>query len=325
MLPIIKTFAIPLLIGVYLSAEVSAAPQRILVCTATTGYRHQSIPQSEEALATLDKASSDFEIVGWLRQPDIEVPQTPAAPKKPKEGSSPENISKYNAALETYLEAMEAWNSDMKPKADRKRAEFDAALAHTLKALSPDALRENRIDAVVFCNTSGALPLPDLQGFIDWIHSGGAFIAIHAGSSTFKDVPVFCEMLGGGLDYHDRQVSVTLQAGDYTHPANGSIGNAWSLAQEEMYLIKNYKRDEVRSIWFMGHHPNKPEETGFFPVSWVRQFGEGRVFYTSLGHREDLWSIDPALPDRINPVDTAAQFRRHLLGGMRWALGLELE
>ena len=49
---------------------------------------------------------------------------------------------------------------------------------------------------------------------------------------------------------------------------------------------------------------------GDYPQSWVQEFGEGRSFYTSLGHRDDIWSNDPV-------------FRAHLLGGIRWALGLE--
>jgi type 1 glutamine amidotransferase len=34
------------------------------------------------------------------------------------------------------------------------------------------------------------------------------------------------------------------------------------------------------------------------------------VFYTALGHREDIWSTDPL-------------FKAHVVGGIRWALGLE--
>jgi hypothetical protein len=44
----------------------------------------------------------------------------------------------------------------------------------------------------------------------------------------------------------------------------------------------------------------------------VQDFGEGRSFYTSLGHRDDIWSNDPV-------------FRAHVVGGIRWALGLEDE
>jgi type 1 glutamine amidotransferase len=45
----------------------------------------------------------------------------------------------------------------------------------------------------------------------------------------------------------------------------------------------------------------------FAPVSWTNTEGKGRVFYTSLGHREDVWT---------NPV-----YQQHLLGGIAWALG----
>lgn len=41
-------------------------------------------------------------------------------------------------------------------------------------------------------------------------------------------------------------------------------------------------------------------------MAWTRTEGKGRIFYTSLGHREDVWT---------NPV-----WRQHLLGGMAWAL-----
>jgi type 1 glutamine amidotransferase len=49
---------------------------------------------------------------------------------------------------------------------------------------------------------------------------------------------------------------------------------------------------------------------GDYPQAWWRLFGRGRVFYTSLGHRDDIWSSDPV-------------FRAHILGGIRWGLGLE--
>jgi type 1 glutamine amidotransferase len=44
-----------------------------------------------------------------------------------------------------------------------------------------------------------------------------------------------------------------------------------------------------------------------FPCTWARMHGKGRVFYTSLGHREDVWS--------------SKIFRQILLGGLSWALG----
>jgi hypothetical protein len=44
-----------------------------------------------------------------------------------------------------------------------------------------------------------------------------------------------------------------------------------------------------------------------FPVSWVRRYGEGRVFYCSLGHNpQTFWN--PAI-------------LRHYLAGIQYALG----
>jgi len=44
-----------------------------------------------------------------------------------------------------------------------------------------------------------------------------------------------------------------------------------------------------------------------FPCTWARMHGRGRVFYTSLGHREDVWS--------------SKTFEQILVGGLSWALG----
>ena len=317
-----KHAALAMLLASTLAAGAADAPQRVLVCTTTMGYRHPSIPYGEEALAALDASSPDFEIVTWVRQPDIEVPKPPKPPRKPDANAGQPELDKYNTALAGHKEAMAKWNREVKPEADRKAAELDAAMKKALAPLDPQALRDNRIDAVIFCNTSGNLPLPDLEGFAGWVRGGGAYIGMHAGSDTLKDALPYTEMLCGIFDGHGPQVPATLHAGDKEHPANGGIGDIWTLSQEEMYRIKNHDRDKVRSIWFMRHDPNKTEEKCFFPVAWVRGYGDGRVFYTTLGHREDLWSIDPGLKDRINPVETSVEFRNHILGGIRWALGL---
>ena len=44
-----------------------------------------------------------------------------------------------------------------------------------------------------------------------------------------------------------------------------------------------------------------------FPATWARRHGQGRVFHTSLGHREDVW---------LNPF-----FQAIALGGIAWAMG----
>ena len=62
-----------------------------------------------------------------------------------------------------------------------------------------------------------------------------------------------------------------------------------------------------------------------YPATWARRFGKGRVFVTSLGHREDIW--DPGWADkngnRENSREVSEAYQKHILGGIKWALGLE--
>jgi uncharacterized protein len=44
-----------------------------------------------------------------------------------------------------------------------------------------------------------------------------------------------------------------------------------------------------------------------WPVAWTRHFGEGRVFYTGLGHEQALWKD--------------ARYQQMLLNAIKWAMG----
>ena len=41
-----------------------------------------------------------------------------------------------------------------------------------------------------------------------------------------------------------------------------------------------------------------------YPTTWAREEGKGRIFYTAMGHREDIWT---------NPT-----FQNILVGAIRW-------
>jgi type 1 glutamine amidotransferase len=202
------------------------------------------------------------------------------------------------------------------------QAEWDAQMKASMAKLSPGNLRAKQIDAVIFANTTGDLPLSDRDGLIQWIEDGHAFIGMHSASDTFHGFPGFLDMLQGEFATHGSQVPADLIAADPRHPANGAVGEKWNIALEEMYLIKHHDRSKLHALWYLRHDPNNQAKLGYHAVSWCRNAGKGRVFYTSLGHREDLWSADPALKDRKNSVEISKQYQAHLLGGISWALGL---
>lgn len=105
----IKHLALAVILGSTILAEAADAPKRVLVCTTTMGFRHSSIPYGEEALAALDASSPDFEIVSWLRQPEIEVPQAPKPPRKPAGDAPQAELEKYTIALAEHKESIAKW------------------------------------------------------------------------------------------------------------------------------------------------------------------------------------------------------------------------
>jgi len=311
----------------------AAEPKKVLVCTVTYGYRHDSIPYAEKTLQKIGEESKAFTVVELVNQSTLPRMRKPSAPKKPddlKPDADEKGKARHEADTKKFAEeqakfeaAIAKWNAE---DGDKKQFETETAWNADMKLrmtkMSPENLRAQKIDGVIFANTTGDLPLPDREGFIKWVEEGHGFMAVHSASDTFHGFKGYNDMLQGEFETHGLQVPADLIAADKAHPANAGIGEKWDLKQEEMYLFKNQDRAKVRALWYLNHHPNKVGEKGFFPVSWCRKAGQGRVFYTGLGHREDLWSDDPTLKDRINPVETSKQYHAHLLGGIKWMLGL---
>jgi type 1 glutamine amidotransferase len=302
------------------AAATAAEPKKVIVCTVTTGFRHSSIPHAEEAIKRLGEESKSYTVVEWVQQPATHVAPAPQKPKEPKPDADERAKSKYTEDLAKYEAALAKWEAGGKAEAEAAKKKFDEEMKVQMAKLSPENLA--KVDGVIFANTTGDLPLPDNEGFITWIRNGGAFMAMHSGSDTFHRFRPYIDMLQGEFDGHGAQVPADLIVADKAHPSTKGLPDPWQLRQEEMYLIKNHDRTRLRTLLFMNHHPNHKDQAGYFPVAWCRLEGKGRVFYTSLGHREDLWSIDPALNDRKNPVETAQKFNQHILGGIQWALGL---
>jgi type 1 glutamine amidotransferase len=193
----------------------------------------------------------------------------------------------------------------------------------------------------VMMMTNGNLPMSGEQreALLDFVREGGGFVGVHNAALTFYDEPEFGEMLGG---YFRRTVGqnrvVVLRVEDTAHPATRMLGTSWPLV-DEFYefgtaawsadrpeenvdvLFDNripigFSRDRVRVLLSIDTERTDLEGLGEvsaggdYPQAWVRRFGEGRSFYTSIGHRDEIWTSDPV-------------FRAHVMGGIRWALGLE--
>ncbi|HWD92996.1 MAG TPA: ThuA domain-containing protein [Verrucomicrobiae bacterium] len=280
---------IAFLVAVMSMASVHAAPKKLLVVTTTTGFRHSSIPTLEKVLSQLGTTSGEF-TVDFVQQP-------PHQPSLKKNATDDDKAAFQSAQVE--------WTKSLKT---------------ALEKLSTDSLKN--YDGVVFASTTGDLPIPDPQGLLDWIKAGHAFIGIHAASDTFHNWPGYIEMLGGEFAHHGRQVGVECLNQDPTNPSTAALDKSWNITQEEIYQFKNYDPTKVHDLLIMDKHPENGE-AGHFPVSWCKSYGTGRVFYTSLGHREDIIDADPNLKNRINSGEISKAYQAHVLGGIEWALALK--
>jgi type 1 glutamine amidotransferase len=264
------------------AAPAQAAPKRVLVVTVTKGFRHSSIPTAEKVLAELGKESSAFTVEYARVEPND--PQFKGADGKPDQ-------AKVDAAIKAVL----------------------------AEKMSAAALKQ--YDAVIFANTTGDLPLPDKQAFLDWIKSGKGFVGMHAATDTFPGFPGYTEMIGGHFKTHAAQLEVQPINQDPECPVCAHLGKDWKVF-DEIYQIKDFDPSKVHGLLTLDRKPDvKDRSPGVYPIAWCKEYGKGRVFYTSLGHREDVW--DPAWPDRKNPKEVAEAYQKHILAGIKWTLGLE--
>lgn len=155
---------------------------------------------------------------------------------------------------------------------------------------------------------------------LEAVRSGKGFLASHCGADTFHskgergqeqktpDRDPYIAMLGGEFIRHGGQQKGRLAVADAKFPGCGGLGNQLDIPQEEWYSLKNFA-DDLHVILIQdtqGMHDADYERPPY-PCTWARKHGQGRVFYTSMGHREDVWE---------NP-----NFQAVFLGGLAWAFG----
>lgn len=157
------------------------------------------------------------------------------------------------------------------------------------------------------------------------IEGGTAFVGVHSATDTWMSpgseandaaaryrndgnaTSPYIRMLGGEFIRHDEQQPARLTVVDPKFPGMAAVPAGFRL-HEEWYSLKNFAPDLHALLVIDAPEMKGPSyQRPPYPVAWARRQGKGRVFYTALGHREDVWE---------NPV-----FQSILLGGLDWALG----
>jgi type 1 glutamine amidotransferase len=169
-------------------------------------------------------------------------------------------------------------------------------------------------------STDGSPPMPKegKKALLSAVAAGKGIIGSHCASDTFHSpgkstenqdagtMDPFIAVLGGEFISHGKQQQATMRVVDPKFP--GVNGQHDFTLLEEWYSLKNFAPDlhvilanETKGMTDWQY------ERAAFPATWARLHGKGRVFYTSMGHRDDVWT---------NPL-----FQNLLLGALAWATG----
>jgi uncharacterized protein len=249
--------------------------------------------------------------------------RTPAAAKKilffSKSSGYEHAVIKRNGAEPSFAEKVLA---GLDPK---HSLEFSFSKDGSL--FTPEYLAQ--FDAYLFY-TTGDLTTPGTDknppmtpagkaALLSAVNAGKGFIGAHTATDTFhprkpagtgapdgsgKTDP-YLRMIGGEFTVHAKQQKAKMRVADRNFP--GLRRDDFELL-EEWYSFKDFAPDlHVLLVQETAGMDGKPYQRPPYPATWARRHGKGRVFYTSLGHREDVWT---------NPI-----FQEILLGGISWALG----
>ena len=220
-----------------------------------------------------------------------------------------------------HVEAMDAgiplWN--------RLAAEQGFAVFATENGavFNPDDLA--RFDVVIFHNATGDMFNEDQEAaFIDYLEGGGGWIGTHAaGDSSHADWDWYVRsLIGGNYTAHTmgpQFQDARLVVEDADHPATRNLPAEW-IHSEEWYSWDASARDSgFRILVSVDESTYEPYQRifgserdlrmGDHPIVWTVCVGEGRAFYSALGHAGAAYATP--------------EMEALLGGGLAWASGRE--
>ncbi|MEV3854794.1 ThuA domain-containing protein [Streptomyces sp. NPDC050095] len=169
-------------------------------------------------------------------------------------------------------------------------------------------LERERPAAVVFLSTAGDVLTPGArERLAAYVDGGGGFVGVHAATCAEESWPYYGRLLGARFARHPAYQPGRVLVTDADHPATQHLPGAWEFTDEWYDFRSDPSEDPAVRVLARADESSYEgaEMGGTHPLVWCRPQGEGRVFYTALGHAPEAYA-DPA-------------FRAHVAGGVRWA------
>lgn len=256
-------------------AKATATPKKdrnVLVFIRHAGFRHSSIPVGGRAVQVIGEKSGAYQSTITDDLTDL----------------WPSNLAKYDGVV--MVNTTGEW---IKPRPEDLQ-QIEAKYGEKLTADEAEAKLK--------------------KSLTDFVSGGKGLVGFHAASDANYQWAEFGQMIGGYFNAHPWHEKVGVKVDSPSHPLMAAFGGKDFTIVDEIYQFRDpYSRKALHVLLSLDvekTNMNKDSirrDDGDFAVSWVRSWGDGRVFYSSLGHREEIY---------WNP-----QMLAFYLDGIQFALG----
>jgi type 1 glutamine amidotransferase len=192
---------------------------------------------------------------------------------------------------------------------------FEPVVSDDVAMYRPENIK--RFDAIILNNSSGPWirPTPkDMgkfddygrdvdaverilrQSLLDYVANGGGIVAYHHAIGGNTHWPEFLNLLGAGYWGHPWNEEVAIKLDEPDHPLLAAFaGRDIRLAEEIFQFNEPYSRDRVRVLLSLDTKntnmtvPWIHRTDDDFALAWIKERGKGRVFYSAIGHRTEIW------------------------------------
>ncbi len=174
-----------------------------------------------------------------------------------------------------------------------REAGFEVEISDTLDAYL-DRSRMEALSLIVPCWTMDTIRPDQLDGLLDAVRAGVGIAGWHGGmADSFRQSTEYQFMVGGQWVAHpgnviDYRVNIT----DHGDPITAGLSD-FDMRSEQYYLHTDPSNQVLATTTFGGEHAPWIEGTTM-PVVWKRRWGQGRVFYSSLGHVNSDFDVPEA-------------------------------
>jgi type 1 glutamine amidotransferase len=232
-----------------------------------------------------------------------------AAPAKP---ARPRRLLVFTLTKGWYTHESTAVAAAAFEALGKKTGAYEATVSQDLAMLKAGQLAE--FDALLLVNTQGDFLVdPEMRkGFLDYVKNGKGVAALHGAADANPDWPEYAELIGGLFAGHNNWNRASVKLDDPTSPLTAIFGGKGFALNDEIYTFKGpYSRDKLHILLSMDYKASRlgggNRSDDDYALSWIHEYGKGRVFYCAFGHSPEIFRK----PEMLT----------HYLAGIQYALG----